>query len=149
MKVYESNMLRNISILGHSGCGKTNLIEAIAYTTNLTNKIPKLSDKVNMTYNMSLTPVEYNGYKFNLLDTPGYFDFNGEVISTMMASDAAVIVLDATTSIQVGTEKSFELTGEQVKAFIQEKPKAYIGDKMLIVGDRLQLTPWESRVYAY
>lgn len=45
--------------------------------------------------------------------------------------------------------QSFELTGEQVKAFIQEKPKAYIGDKMLIVGDRLQLTPWESRVYAY
>ncbi|MEJ5755938.1 hypothetical protein, partial [Salmonella enterica] len=42
--------------------------------------------------------------------------------------------------------QSFELTGEQVKAFIQEKPKAYIGDKMLIVGDRLQLTPWESRV---
>jgi elongation factor G len=111
-------MLRNISILGHSGCGKTNLIEAIAYTTKLTNKIPKLSDKVNMTYNMSLTPVEYNGYKFNLLDTPGYFDFNGEVISTMMASDAAVIVLDATTSIQVGTEKSFELTGESIPKLI-------------------------------
>lgn len=118
MKVYDSNMLRNISILGHSGCGKTNLIEAIAYTTKLTNKIPKLSDKVNMTYNMSLTPVEYNGYKFNLLDTPGYFDFNGEVISTMMASDAAVIVLDATTSIQVGTEKSFELTGESIPKLI-------------------------------
>ena len=118
MKVYDSNMLRNISILGHSGCGKTNLIEAIAYTTKLTNKIPKLSDKVNMTYNMSLTPVEYNGYKFNLLDTPGYFDFNGEVISTMMASDAAVIVLDATTSLQVGTEKSFELTGESIPKLI-------------------------------
>ncbi|MBP3905641.1 MAG: elongation factor G [Peptostreptococcaceae bacterium] len=118
MKVYDSNMLRNISILGHSGCGKTNLIEAIAYTTKLTNKIPKISDKVNMTYNMSLTPVEYNGYKFNLLDTPGYFDFNGEVISTMMASDAAVIVLDATTSIQVGTEKSFELTGESIPKLI-------------------------------
>ena len=118
MKVYDSNMLRNISKLGHSGCGKTNLIEAIAYTTKLTNKIPKLSDKVNMTYNMSLTPVEYNGYKFNLLDTPGYFDFNGEVISTMMASDAAVIVLDATTSIQVGTEKSFELTGESIPKLI-------------------------------
>ena len=60
------------------------LIEAISYTSNLTNKIPKHNDKVNMTYNMSLTPVEYNDYKFNLLDTPGYFDFNGEVISTMM-----------------------------------------------------------------
>lgn len=118
MKVYDSNMLRNIAILGHSGCGKTNLIEAIAYTTKLTNKIPKLSDKDNMTYSMSLTPVEFNNYKFNLLDTPGYFDFNGEVISTISASDAAVIVLDATTNIQVGTEKSFELTGESIPKII-------------------------------
>lgn len=118
MKVYDSNMLRNIAVLGHSGCGKTNLIEAIAYTTKLTNKMPKLSDKVNMTYSMNLTPVEYNDYKFNLLDTPGYFDFNGEVISTISASDAAVIVLDATTSIQVGTEKSFELTGESIPKLI-------------------------------
>ena len=73
MKVYDSNMLRNIAVLGHSGCGKTNLIEAIAYTSNLTKKIPNLTDKTNMTYSMNLTPVEYDNYKFNLLDTPGYF----------------------------------------------------------------------------
>ncbi|MGL4911716.1 MAG: GTP-binding protein, partial [Romboutsia sp.] len=110
MKVYESQMLRNIAVLGHSGCGKTNLIDAIAYTSNQTSKIPKLNDKVNMTYSMGLVPVEYNDYKFNLLDTPGYFDFSGEVISSLSASDAAVIVIDATTPIQVGTEKSLELT---------------------------------------
>lgn len=110
MKVYDSKMLRNIAVLGHSGCGKTNLIDAIAYTANLTKKIPKLSDKVNMTYSMGLVPVEYNNYKFNLLDTPGYFDFSGEVISSLSASDAAVIVIDATTPIQVGTEKSLELS---------------------------------------
>ena len=67
MKVYDSNNLRNIAILGHSGCGKTNLIEAIAYTANLTSKIPQLSDKTNMTYSMGLVPVEYNGIKYNLL----------------------------------------------------------------------------------
>ena len=110
MKVYDSNMLRNIAILGHSGCGKTNLIEAISYTSNLTKKIPNLNDKVNMTYSMNLIPVEYGNYKFNLLDTPGYFDFTGEVISSLRASDAAVIVIDATAPIQVGTEKSLELT---------------------------------------
>ncbi len=110
MKVYDNDMLRNIAILGHSGCGKTNLIEAIAYTSNLTNKIPKIMDKVNMTYSMGLVPVEYNDYKYNLLDTPGYFDFSGEVISSLSASDAAIIVIDATTDIQVGTEKSLELT---------------------------------------
>ena len=63
-----------------------------------------------MTYSMNLMPVEYDNYKFNLLDTPGYFDFAGEVISSLRASDAAVIVIDATTPIQVGTEKSLELT---------------------------------------
>ena len=110
MKVYDSNMLRNIAVLGHSGCGKTNLIEAISYTSNLTNKISKHNDKVNMTYTLGLVPVEYNNYKFNLLDTPGYFDFSGDVISSLTASDAAVIVIDATTDIQVGTEKSLELT---------------------------------------
>ena len=110
MKVYDSNMIRNISILGHSGCGKTNLIEAISFTTNHKNKMPKLGDKVNMTYSMRLVPVEYNEYKYNLLDTPGYFDFNGEAISALNASDAAIIVVDATTDIQVGIEKALELT---------------------------------------
>ena len=101
MKVYDSNMLRSISILGHSGCGKTNLIEAICYTANLTKKIPNLTDKTNMTYSMNLIPVEYENFKFNLLDTPGYFDFTGDAISSLRASDAAVIVIDATTPIQV------------------------------------------------
>ena len=110
MKVYDNSMIRSISILGHSGCGKTNLIEAISFITNSKNKTPKLSDKVNMTYSMGLVPTEYNEYKYNLLDTPGYSDFNGEVISALSASDAAIIVVDATTDIQVGTEKALELT---------------------------------------
>ena len=121
MKVYDNNMLRNISVLGHSGCGKTNLIEAIAYTSNLTNKIPRITDKVNMTYSMELIPVEYNNYKYNLLDTPGYFDFSGDVISSLSASDAAIIVIDATTDIQVGTEKSLELTNNIPKIMFINK----------------------------
>lgn len=110
MKVYDNSMIRSISILGHSGCGKTNLIEAISFIANSKNKMSKLSDKVNMTYSMGLVPIEYNEYKYNLLDTPGYYDFNGEVISALSASDAAIIVVDATTDIQVGTEKALELT---------------------------------------
>lgn len=121
MKVYDSNKLRNISILGHSGCGKTNLIEAIAYTSNNTNKISRQNDKINMTYSLGLMPVEYNDYKYNLLDTPGYFDFYGEVISSLSASDAAIIVIDATTDIQVGTEKSLELTQDIPKIMFINK----------------------------
>ena len=110
MKIYDSNMLRNISVLGHSGCGKTNLIESILCTSNFTNKIIKQNDKSKMTHTLGLVPIEYNSYKYNLLDTPGCIDFCGEAISSLAASDAAIIVIDATTDIQVGTEKSLELT---------------------------------------
>lgn len=118
MKIYESNNLRNVAILGHSGCGKSNLVEAIQYTANMTNKIPKVSDKIQMTHNMSLIPVEYNDNKYNLIDTPGYFDFEGEVISALAASDAALIVVDATSEIQVGTEKAIEITESNVPRII-------------------------------
>lgn len=121
MKVYDSNNLRNVAILGHSGCGKSNLIDALAYTTNISNKMPKISDKVNMTYSIGLAPIEYNNMKYNLLDTPGYFDFSGEVISSLRASDAAIIVIDATSPIQVGTEKSLELTENMPKIMFINK----------------------------
>ncbi|MEG1311043.1 MAG: elongation factor G [Peptostreptococcaceae bacterium] len=139
MRVYDNHMLRNISVLGHSGCGKTNLIEAIAYTSNLTSKIPKITDKVNMTYSMGLIPVEYKGYKYNLLDTPGYFDFTGEVISSLSASDAAIIVIDATTDIQVGTEKSLELTKNISKIMFINKidnEKARYKDTLAILREK-------------
>lgn len=109
MKVYNSDKIRNIAVLGHSGCGKTNLLETIAHAANV-NKIPKLSNNVQMTYSMSLMPVEYEGCKFNFIDTPGYTDFTGDVISALSASDAAIIVIDATDPMQVGTEKALELT---------------------------------------
>lgn len=118
MKVYDSNNIRSIAILGHSGCGKTNLIEAMAYTSKTTNKMPKLTDKISMTYSMNLVPIEYRDFKLNLLDTPGYSDFTGDVISAISVSDAAVIVIDATTSIQVGTEKALELAGESIPKLI-------------------------------
>ncbi|MEG1410691.1 MAG: elongation factor G [Terrisporobacter sp.] len=118
MKVYDSNMLRSVAILGHSGCGKTNLIEAMAYTSETSSKMPKLTDKTNMTYSMNLVPIEYENYKYNLLDTPGYSDFTGDVISAVSASDVAIIVVDATTNIQVGTEKSLEVTGESIPKLI-------------------------------
>lgn len=107
MKVYESKKIRNIAVLGHSGCGKTNLIEMLAHTANI-NRIPKLTDKVNMTHNLRLIPLEYKDNKINLIDTPGYFDFCGDVMSAIQAADAAIIVIDATDPLQVGTEKALE-----------------------------------------
>lgn len=152
MKVYNSNDLRNVAILGHSGCGKSNLIDALAYTTNISKKMPKLSDKVNMTYSIGLAPIEYNGVKYNFLDTPGYFDFTGEVISSLRASDAAIIVIDATNPIQVGTEKSLELTENMPKIMFINKidnEKARYKDAIAMLREKYdnKIVPMISPVY--
>lgn len=152
MKVYNSNDLRNVAILGHSGCGKSNLIDALAYTTNISKKMPKLSDKVNMTYSIGLAPIEYNGVKYNFLDTPGYFDFTGEVISSLRASDAAIIVIDATNPIQVGTEKSLELTEDMPKIMFINKidnEKARYKDAIAMLREKYdnKIVPMISPIY--
>lgn len=152
MKVYDSNDLRNVAILGHSGCGKSNLIDALAYTTNISKKMPKLSDKVNMTYSIGLAPIEYDGIKYNLLDTPGYFDFSGEVISSLRASDAAIIVIDATSPIQVGTEKSLELTENMPKIMFINKidnEKARYKDAIEMLREKYdnKIVPMISPIY--
>lgn len=152
MKVYDSNDLRNVAILGHSGCGKSNLIDALAYTTKISKKMPKLSDKVNMTYSIGLAPIEYNGIKYNLLDTPGYFDFSGEVISSLRASDAAIIVIDATSPIQVGTEKSLELTENMPKIMFINKidnEKARYKDAIEMLREKYdnKIVPMISPIY--
>ena len=118
MKVYNSNKIRNVVILGHSGCGKTNLIEAILFNNKLSNRITKPNEAANMTYSLGLIPIEHNGYKYNFLDTPGYFDFHGELVSAMAASNGAIIVVDGTTDLQVGTEKALEMTDENTPRII-------------------------------
>lgn len=112
MKVYESDKIRNIVILGHGGCGKTNLTESILYTNKLSNRISKPNDSMNMTTTMNLIPVEWNDHKYNFLDTPGYFDFHGEIVSAMKAATGSIIVVDGTAELQVGTDKALEITDE-------------------------------------
>lgn len=118
MKVYNNDKIRNVVVLGHSGCGKTNLVEAIMFNNKLSNRITKPNEAINMTYSMGLIPIEYNNYKYNFLDTPGYFDFHGEVVSAIAASNGAIIVIDGTTDLQVGTEKALEMTDENTPRII-------------------------------
>ena len=112
MKQYESEKIRNVAILGHSGSGKSNLIEAIQFTAGLKTKISKPTDPITLTSSMALHTVEYNENRYNILDTPGYFDFLGEVVSAMGAAGEAVIMVDGTTDLQVGTDKALEITDE-------------------------------------
>ncbi len=121
MKGYSSDKVRNVVLLGHGGCGKTTLIEAALLATGVTSRLGRVEDgntvsdydkmeiEKKFSINTTLVPVEYKGYKYNFLDTPGYFDFQGEVISALSTAGAAIIVVDASEGVQVGTEKAWEM----------------------------------------
>ena len=104
MKVYRTDEIRNVVLLGHGGSGKTSLAEAMLYVSGAVSRMGKISES-----NTSLIPIEWEKAKINILDTPGYFDFVGEVEEAVSAADAAVIVVSGKAGVQVGTEKAWEL----------------------------------------
>ena len=125
MNVYGTSQIRNVVLLGHGGAGKTTVAEALALVTGVTKRMGKVADgntisdydkeeiKRQFSISTSLIPLEYNGengpIKINLLDTPGYFDFVGEVEEAISVADAAVIVVNCKAGIEVGTEKAWEM----------------------------------------
>ncbi|MEN8907321.1 MAG: elongation factor G [Clostridiales bacterium] len=124
MKTYESKMIRNVCLLSHGGAGKTSFIEAVLNNVGVTDRLGKVLDgttttdydpeeiKRKISVNMALAPVEIGGCKINFLDTPGYFDFVGEVIQAIKVSESALIVVGAKDGVAVGTEKSFDFAKE-------------------------------------
>ena len=122
MKVYRTDEIRNVVLLGHGGSGKTSLVEAMLYVSGVTNRMgkgrqnltrsvifDKEEQKRGFSISTSLVPIEWEKAKINILDTPGYFDFVGEVEEAVSAADAAVIVVSGKAGVQVGTEKAWEL----------------------------------------
>ena len=121
MKVYTTDKIRNVVLLGHGGSGKTSLAEAMAYLSGITSRMGKVTDgntlsdytkeeqKRQFSISTSVIPIEWEGYKINILDTPGYFDFVGEVEEAICAAGAAIIVVNGKAGMEVGTEKAWEL----------------------------------------
>lgn len=119
MKGYKSENIRNVALVGHGGCGKTTFLEAALLATGVISRLGKVEDgntvsdydkmEIEKGYSIStsLVPVEYNKVKINFVDTPGFFDFVGEVNSALRAVEAAAILVDASAGIQVGTEKAW------------------------------------------
>lgn len=119
MKGYTGDTIRNVALLGHNGCGKTTFLEAALLATGVINRLGRIEDgntvsdydkmEIEKKYSIStsIVPVEYNKVKINFLDTPGFFDFVGEVNSALRAAEAAIILVDASAGIQVGTEKAW------------------------------------------
>ena len=116
--------IRNVALLGHSGGGKTSLAESMLYISRLTDRLGTITDgntvcdfdpeEIKRGYSVSaaLAPMLWNGTKINILDTPGFFDFEGEVRQCVRAADAAVIVVDGKAGIEVGTELAWRLATE-------------------------------------
>ena len=116
----QTKQIRNIVLLGHSGSGKTSLAEAMLYLAKGTDRLGTVSagntvcdyDPEEVRRGFSLTsaiaPMMWNDAKINVLDTPGYFDFAGEVLQCVRVADAGVIVVDGKSGIQVGTELAWD-----------------------------------------
>lgn len=121
METYKFEKIRNVAVLGHGGAGKTTLVEAMAYTTGITTRQGKVEEgntisdydkeetKRLFSINTSIVPIIWEDIKINLLDTPGYFDFVGEVEEAVSACDAAVIVVSGKKGVEVGTRKAWDL----------------------------------------
>ncbi|HAB95037.1 MAG TPA: elongation factor G, partial [Lachnospiraceae bacterium] len=121
MKVYTTDKIRNVVLLGHGGAGKTTLAEAMCYLAGLTSRMGKVEDgntvsdftkeeqKRGFSIKTSVIPIEWQDCKINILDTPGYFDFVGEVEEAISVADAAIIVISGKAGVEVGTERAWEL----------------------------------------
>ena len=124
MKIYSSEQIRNVALLGHGGSGKTTLIEAMANVAGITKRQGKIEEgntisdfdkeeiKRGFSINTSCIPLEWQDCKVNLLDTPGYFDFMGEAKEAIRVADSAIIVVSGKSGVEVGTEKAWEYAEE-------------------------------------
>ena len=125
MKVYPSAKIRNVGIVAHQGAGKTSLTEALIFNTGVTSRLGKVEDgntvadyhpeelKRKSTVNTSLVACEWRDHKVNVIDTPGFSDFFGEVVSTLRVADSLIMVLDAVGGVEVSTEIIWELADEK------------------------------------
>src|SRR5206468_11215592 len=136
LKDYPAENIRNVALVGHSGTGKTSLAEALMFAAGATNRHGKIEDgstlsdwdpdeqKRGFSLNVSILPLEWDGHKVNLLDTPGYMDFMGEVKCGLRAAELALIAIDAASGPQVGTEFAWRFAEEL------ELPRAVLINRM-------------------
>ena len=120
MKEYTSENIRNIALVGHQSAGKTSLVEALLFNTGAINRLGKVEEgntvsdwdedekERGLSLSTSLVPIEFSDTKINVLDAPGYTDFQGEMTNAIRVADSVVIVVDAVAGVEVGTELAWE-----------------------------------------
>ncbi len=124
MKEYTTEQLRNVALVGHQGAGKTSLVEAMLFSTGAINRLGSVQEGTTvadwdeeekerqLSINTSVVPCEVNNVKVNLLDTPGFADFLGEVKGALHIADSVAVVIDAVSGVEVGTELTWEYAEE-------------------------------------
>ncbi len=124
MKEYTTDHIRNVALVGHGGSGKTSLVEAMLHTSGATTRMGRVENgstvsdyedeerNRKMSISTALVACEYKDHKINLLDTPGFTDFVGEVKSALQVADAAIVVIDAVAGVEVGTELVWDYCDE-------------------------------------
>ena len=122
MKVYDSSRIRNIAVIGHGGAGKTSLVEALLFNAGHTSRLGKVDDgtattdffpeeiKRKISVSTALAPCEWKDCKINLLDTPGYADFFGEVKGAVRVVDTVLVTVCAVSGVEVQTEIGWKET---------------------------------------
>ena len=136
MKDYHIKNLRNIGFLGHSGTGKTSLVEGLLYSTNTISRLGTIENgtttsdfdeeekRRGISISTTISPLEYADKKINLVDIPGYFDFIGEAIEGMKIVDIGVIVVCGVSGVEVGTEKAWDFCKKE------KIPRAFFINKL-------------------
>ena len=124
MKVYDAASLRNVALVGHSGSGKTQLVSALLFDAGAVNRFGKVDDGTTITdydeeevarkhtLSASVAYAEWNRHKINLVDTPGFGNFLSDSLAAMRVADAAAVVVDAVSGVEVQTEKVWEAANE-------------------------------------
>ena len=124
MADYTIKDIRNIALISHAGSGKTSFAEAIVYNAGASNRFGKVDDGTTVSdysedeierkvsISASILSFKYGGKRVNIIDSPGYADFMGEMLSALNAADSAVLLVDAHDGIQVGTEKTWSMASD-------------------------------------
>ncbi len=136
MDQYSTDRIRNVALVAHGGAGKTSLTEALYFTTGKASRLGRVEDGTTvsdydpdeaergMSINVAVVPCEWKKHKINVIDTPGYADFVGEVVSGLHAADTAIVLVDATAGVEVGTEIVWKLADRL------ERPRLLVVNRM-------------------
>ena len=121
MKQYNTAQIRNVGLFSHGGAGKTSLLEAMLFTSKAITRLGRVDEgntisdhdpdeiKRHISIQLTIAPIEWGDEKINMLDTPGYAEFSGEEVAGMRVVDTALLLVDASAGVEVGTEQAWRM----------------------------------------